>query len=415
MVTAKVMLRRAALADGRLVDIGLLDGVIASISPHDPGPLGAGFTAVQVHDLAGSLILPALVEAHAHLDKALTADIASNLTGDLGGAIDAWVLAASRNLFGFDNMVHRATQALESLLVNGATAVRSHINIGVEVGIDHLRAVQQATAGFVGLMDIQLVALMHSPITGVDGAGNRSMLAQALALGVDLVGGCPHLDPNPPGAVRVLFAAAAEAGVDIDLHTDETLEPTAMSLLDMAREVQRTGFSHRVAASHCVSLSVQSVARQREIAREVAAANIAVIPQPQTNLYLQGRAHPSSMPRGLAPISLLRDHGVVVAAGGDNVQDPFNPVGRSDPLETAALLVMAAHQIPAAAYDMVANNARRVLGLAPIGFTVGDPADFLAIEATSVRQAIANSAHCRQVFRRGRLVARSHTTTNIFR
>lgn len=415
MVPAKVVLRRALLGDGRLVDIGLVDGVIASVSRHDPGQLVEANLALEIHDLGGSLVLPALVEPHAHLDKALTADIAPNLAGDLLGAIDAWVLAASRDLFGFDNMVQRATRALESLLVSGVTAVRSHINIGVEVGIDHLRAVQTAAAGFGELMDIQLVALMHSPITGVEGAANRVMLAQALTLGIDLVGGCPHLDPNPPEAVKILFAAAAEADVDVDLHTDETLEPTAMSLLDMAREVQRTGFSRRVAASHCVSLSVQSVARQRAIAIEVAAANIAVIPQPQTNLFLQGRAHPSSMPRGLTPISLLREEGVLVAAGGDNVQDPFNPVGRSDPLETAALLVMAAHQLPDTAFDLVANDARRVLGLATVGFELGDPADFLVIEATSVRQAIADASHCRQVFHRGRLSARSHTTTNIFR
>jgi cytosine/creatinine deaminase len=408
-------LQNASIPDGAgvagaRVDIVIVEGLIQNVSPHDP----ALKPALQTTDLGGALLLSALGEPHAHLDKVLTADLAPNLTGDLMGAIDAWNLASARGLFAFDNMVERTSRALESLLLSGVTAVRTHVNIGVEVGIEHLLAVQQAARSFASMMDIQIVALMHSPITGTDGAGNRAMLAKALEAGVDLVGGCPHLDPDPTQAVAVLFAAASEAQVGIDLHTDESLDPQAMSLLEMARYVQKTGFSQRVAASHCVSLSMQPVARQREIAREVAAAAIAVIPQPQTNLYLQGRSHPTGMPRALAPISLLREAGVLVAGGGDNVQDPFNPVGRNDPLETAALLVMAGHQSPLDAFAMVAGNVRTIMGLAPMELHVGDPADFLVIEAPSVRAAIADASHNRQVFHRGRLVASSQTTSRVF-
>ena len=364
--------------------------------------------------MGAALLLAPLGEPHAHLDKVLTADVAPNLSGDLLGAIDAWVLAAQKGLFSFDDMVHRAERALTALLFSGVTAVRSHINIGTEVGIVHLLAVQQAAANFRSVMDIQLVALMHSPVTGREGAGNRAMLTQAIDAGVDLVGGCPHLDDDPVQAVKVLFDAAEQAGLDIDLHTDETLNPESLSLVTMAHTIQERGFARRVAASHCVSLCMQTEQRQVEIAQEVAAAGIAVIPQPQTNLYLQGRGFPTAMPRSLAPISTLRRAGVLVAAGGDNVQDPFNPVGRSDPLETAALLILAGHQLPHDAYDMVSRNVREVMGLAPAGLEVGDQADFIAIQATSVREAIADACHSRKVYHRGRLVASSETTRAMF-
>ena len=121
------------------------------------------------------------------------------------------------------------------------------------------------------------------------------------------------------------------------------------------------------------------------------------------------------MPRGIAPIDVLRDHGVRVAAGADNVQDPFNPMGRSDGLETAALLVMAAHQLPPAAMDLVSNAGREVLGLARVEMRVGDPADFFAITAPSVRGAIADAPRDRMVFRQGRLVARRTETATIVR
>ena len=252
-------------------------------------------------------------------------------------------------------------------------------------------------------------------MTGSDGARNRAALLKAVEVGVDLVGGCPHLDPDPRGLIDDAIKVATEAGIGIDLHVDETLDPNMLTLPLFARAIQETGFPHPVTASHCVSLSVQPVAQQVAIAKEVAAAGIAIIPLPQTNLFLQGWDRPSSMPRGIAPIDVLRDHGVRVAAGADNVQDPFNPMGRSDGLETAALLVMAAHQLPPNAMDLVSNAGREVLGLGRVDMRVGDPADFFAITAPSVRGAIADAPRDRMVFRHGRLGAQRTENSTIAR
>jgi cytosine deaminase len=136
-----------------------------------------------------------------------------------------------------------------------------------------------------------------------------------------------------------------------------------------------------------------------------AQAGVDIIALPQTNLFLQGREYTTAMPRGITPVSLLRDHGVRVSAGGDNVQDPFNPVGRSDPLETAALMIMADHQLPGPALDLVTSSAREVLGLPSAGPIVGSVADLVAIEAETERQAIADAPLGRRTYRRGLLTA----------
>ncbi len=218
-----------------------------------------------------------------------------------------------------------------------------------------------------------------------------------------------------PSRSRIALDAAADAGLGVDLHVDETLDPSMLTLRDLARAVVGSGVGPGVTASHCVSLGMQSPATQAAVAGEVAEAGISIVPLPQTNLFLQGRGHPQATPRGLTAIAALRDAGVLVAAGADNVQDPFNLVGRSDPLETAALLVMAGHVLPDDAYDMVANNVRRVMGLAPVRFEVGDPADFVAIDAPSIRGAIADAPVDRTVFRAGRLVASTSSTATIER
>jgi cytosine deaminase len=128
---------------------------------------------------------------------------------------------------------------------------------------------------------------------------------------------------------------------------------------------------------------------------------------PQTNLYLQGRGFDASPPRAITAIRALLDAGASVAAGGDNVQDVFNPMGRGDALETAGLLVTAGHLEVELAYALVSDRARSVLGLPSAGLVRGDRADLLAIAAGSAREAVATAPDDRLVLSGGRVVARS--------
>jgi cytosine deaminase len=193
------------------------------------------------------------------------------------------------------------------------------------------------------------------------------------------------------------------------------LDPSVLTLRDFAKQVIETGFDGGAAASHCVTLGMQSPAVQAEVSALVAEAGIAVFPLPQTNLFLQGRDAPTATPRGLTAVAALTEAGALVAAGADNVQDPFNLVGRSDPLETAALMVMAGHQLPEAAYDLVSTNVRKAIGLEPVTIETGSPADLLAIDAPSIRGAIADAPMSRRVFKGGRLVASADQSTTVHR
>jgi cytosine deaminase len=411
-VTEFARITNAHLADGRTVDIDLDAGCSTAVSD-------ANTTATQlgaaVHDLGGWLLLPAMAEPHAHLDKALTADLVPNPAGDLRGAIDAWIQAAESGRITHDDTVDRATTALEMLLVRGVTAVRSHVNVGAGYGATSVNAVHQARSRLEGLIQVQTVGLVHSPLTGDDGAGNRQALDEAIEAGVDLVGGCPHLEPDGPAMIKYVIQAATQAGLPLDLHVDETLDASVLTLPSYARQVIDVGFTNGVSASHCVSLGMQGPAVQHDVSVLVAEANMAVFALPQTNLFLQSRGVPTAPPRGLTALDALLDAGVTVGAGGDNVQDPFNLVGRSDPLETAALMVMVGHRSPQVAYDMVSNAPRTAMGLAPVNFQIGDPADFMAIDAPTLRAAIADAPMARRTFTAGRLVASANQQTTVHR
>ncbi len=413
------VLRNARLSDGRNVDVTVdpRDGTISSVLAAGSSPADGDTkeNAADVDDLGGWLLLPAMAEPHAHLDKALTADEIPNPAGDLMGAINAWFTAAEQGKLSYERTVERAAKALELLLVHGVTAVRTHINVTADVGIVSVKAVQEAAQAVAGLIDLQMVALTGFPMTGPESAGNRQALDSALGAGVDLIGGVPNLQDDPAAYISGVLSLAESADVDIDLHTDETLDVAVLTLRELARQVSSKGFGNMVTASHCVSLGVQTQQTQAAVAAEVADAGISVITLPQTNLFLQGRDSAVATPRGLTAVKALVDAGVEVAAGADNVQDPFNLVGRSDPLETAALMVMAGHRQPDDAYNMVSNASRRVMGLPPVNFEPGDPADFVAIDAPSLRAAMADAPMSRRVYRRGQLVAAATQQTQILR
>jgi cytosine deaminase len=396
---ASLRLRRASLAGGELVDIDCAGGRIVACEPTGANrPVGA---ACEVLDLAGMLVLPAFVEPHAHLDKAYTADILSNPTGDLAGAIAAWHGAAPAMTV--SEIAGRARRAVRAYLDSGCVAVRTHVAVGPGIGLRAVEALVEVAHEVADLVELQVVAHVGHPLAP-SGSRHATLLRDALAVGANLVGGSPHLSDDPIAETYACVEIAGEAGVGLDLHTDETLDPAMLTLEVLAKAVVASGFTGGVTASHCVSLGMQEGSVQRRVAEELAMAGIGVVTLPQTNLYLQARSVETAAPRALTALGALERAGVVVGAGGDNLQDPFNPLGRADPLEAASLLVSAGHLTVERAHHAVTAAPRRLLQLPEVEVQVGSPADLVAIGVRNLREALAEAPGERVVVRVGRVL-----------
>lgn len=389
---ADLFIHNARLADGTFTSLRISKGLVASVG-NDMQP---GDTRLDAH---GALILPAMAEAHAHLDKAFLAETVLNPTGDLMGAIVA-METAHGNITGAD-IETRAERAARVIARNGATAIRTHADLTKETGLTSVAALLAVRDRLRDLVRIEVFALTGFPSIGAEGALHRALLREAIAMGIDGIGGCPHLESDPNAANEAFLATAAEAGLPLDLHVDETLDPARFALADLAERVIASRFPHRVAASHCVSLIMQPASVQAQISERIAEAGISVIALPSSNLFLQGRDHGVGTPRALTAVAALRSAGVNVAAGADNLQDPFNPVGRGDCLETASLMVMAGHLLPDDAYFTVSNAVRTAMGLRAAGTQVGMAADLVLLPATTTREAIAFAPYERTIIRGG--------------
>jgi len=389
------VLRNATLANGTRCDIEIAGDTVTAIIP-----AGSALARPrnQELDVDGFVVVTAPAEPHAHLDKALSWDLINPPMGDLDRAIQSW--RAYSSVMTIEDIADRARRQALLMLQNGTTAIRCHVDL--LVGDDSLRgarALVQVRDELAELIDIELVALPGYDIPD-------ETVSAALEIGVDLVGGAPHLAPEPMHDLERLLAIAERHGVGVDLHTDEGLggEPT---IIRFARRVRDWPKSRSVSAGHCVRLGTLDENALGEVIAEVLASDLGIISLPITNLYLQGWGQPVSTPRGITALRALLDAGVRVGAGADNVRDPFNPVGRSDALETASLLVTAGHLTLAEAYAAVSNGARSVMALPPAGPTAGARAELLAVRGSSLSDIIANAPADRYVIHAGRLVAHS--------
>ena len=367
-MTNSILFTNAQLIDGSTVDISTDNGLFAWIGSPTQSPVPCDRTI----DLNGFIVSSPFVEPHAHLDKAFLADRISNPAGDLMGAIKG--LEEVRSTITHQDIVERATRAVKLMSQNGVTSIRTHADTTLSGGLSSVLALLEVKQNCSHFMNIQVAMLLEWPLTGTLGKERQALARDAISAGIDVIGGCPHLDPDPRGAVEFLLSLAIDAQLPLDLHADENMRSDSSDLEHLADVVIRDNVSHQMNASHCVSLSTRPEYDIDRIAAKVATAGITITALPQTNLFLQERGVSTNPARAITPIHRLQQAGVVVAAGADNLQDPFNLVGRGDPLEIASLLMISAHSTANQAIQMVSSNAHRAVHGVTSSLAVGEPA-----------------------------------------
>ena len=382
-MTTSILFTNAQLIDGSIVDVATDNGLITWIGPTNNSPV----VCDQNVNLNGYVLSSSFVEPHAHLDKAFLADRISNPSGDLMGAIRG--LEAVRTTITHKDLVERATRAVHLMSKNGVTSIRTHADTTISGGLSSIHALLEVKKNCAHFMDIQVAMLLEWPVTGLAGKEHQALARDAISAGIDVVGGCPHLDPDPRGAVDFLLNLAVESGLPLDLHADENMRPDSSNLEHLADMVLRANLSHQINASHCVALSSRSEADIDRIAAKVSEAGITVTALPQTNLFLQERGVSTNPARAITPIHRLHRAGVCVAGGADNLQDPFNLIGRADPLEIASLLMISAHVTADIAMQMISTDAHQAVHASRRDLTAGQSANFVALPATNLRESIA--------------------------
>jgi len=340
---------------------------------------------VTVVDAGGRLVVPVFAEPHVHLDRAFSTAITGwNRSGLLDEAVERFIGSIDRMTA--DSLMPGALRALKLLGDAGVGHVRTHTAVGGALGFRAWDAVEQA-ASLVPDVEVRQVAM---PITSnLHQPEIASWVREAAARGAVAVGGAPWRAEDPTAATWAAAELAAELGIALDLHVDETDDPSVDTLPVLASAVESTGLGGTAIATHCCSLAGRPEAVARAEAEALGRAGVAVVVCPVSNLCLQGRR---TGVRGIAPVAWLHEASVTVGVGLDNLCDVVVAVGSADPLRAAWLLAIAGHLTGerdlAWVGAAVTRGNRRLCGL-PDGLSPGSPADVLMIDATSLAEAVA--------------------------
>jgi len=406
-----LLVRGGTLADGHTdIDIAVQDGRIVEMRP------AIAASAAREIDASGHLVSAPFVDAHFHLDATLALGFEGrhNESGTLAEGIRIW--NAIRGAIPADDFRRRALTYCDLAVSQGLLAIRSHVDVtdpkltAVEVLLDVKRAVAP-------YLDLQLVAFPQMGyFAAPDTAGN---LKRALDMGVDVVGGIPHLEPTMElgrQSVTALLTIAAERGLLADLHCDENDDPMSRYVEQLAYETKRLGLQGRAAGSHLTSMHSMDNFYAARLITMMADADVPVIANPLANMFLQGRFDTYPKRRGLTRIPELMAAGCTVAAGHDSMLDPWYPLGRADMLDVAFMTVHAAHLSSHAGmrdcFRLVTELAAKIMGLEGYGLAVGNPADMVVLQAADLVEAIRLRPARLAVIRRGKVIAETARVTS---
>ena len=385
-----MLLTNARLPQRVLADIEIADGRIAAI--HAPGAGGADQPKL---DIGGRLVTPAFVEGHIHLDK--THWGAPRLPHVEGHTVRERIAAerVARHRVALP-VEARAAALVRTLIANGVTRTRSHIDIDNDVGLANLEAVLTVRERYRDWIDIELVAFPQSGVLTERGAPD--LLAAALANGADLVGGLDPqgFDGDAAGQLDIVFSLAERSGKGVDIHLHDGGETGAAELRDIAARTVALGMQGRVAVSHAFALGSIAPRLFEATADALARAGVAIM-----------TSCPPSAPA--PPVKALRRRGVTVFAGSDNIRDCWSPYGNGDPLDRAAIIAVRHEMFTDAeleeAFALITGEADKALGDARRGLEVGAVADLVVIEASSVADAVVERPPRAMVLRAGRIAA----------
>ena len=103
-------------------------------------------------------------------------------------------------------------------------------------------------------------------------------------------------------SVTELCEIAAERGLMVDMHCDETDDPLSRHIEQLAYETQRLGLQGRVAGSHLTSMHSMDNYYVSKLLPLIAEAGVSAIPNPLINIMLQGRHDTYPKRRGMTRV-----------------------------------------------------------------------------------------------------------------
>lgn len=392
-----------------LADIDIADGRIVAIRPAG----GSAVAGLPQCDLDGGQAWACFVDPHTHIDKGHIWPRAANPDGSRAGAIAA-VDEDTRANWTAADVARRMDFSLRCAYAHGVAAIRTHIDSYPPQHAVTWPVLPEIRAEWAGRIDLQFSALVTIPL--YEDEAFAAELADTVAASGGVLGAVTTNQPVTDALLDRVFELAADRGLDLDFHVDETGDPDAATLAMIAEATLRNRFGKRsgsrsagrVVVGHCCAVAQQPGDRVDRVLDLVAEAGLHVVSLPMCNMYLQDRGDGRTPRwRGVTLLHEMKARGISVSIGSDNTRDPFHAYGDLDGLEVFTQAAKIAHlDHPVGDWPQaVTRTPADAMGLADAGrVRVGGPADLVLFRARFYSELLSRPQTDRVVLRQGRAI-----------
>jgi len=381
-------------------DIGFERGRIAAVEPN----LRADAPS---HDAQGCLCCGGLVETHIHLDKSRIADRAPpEPSREQPNQMQR--VQAVKSTFTVEDIYTRAKASLEDCIKHGTTRIRTHAEIDLPVGTKCIEALTQLQKEYAWAVDLEICAFAQEGLSNAPEADKA--LVRALETGAKVIGGAPNYDPDHGAQIRRVFDLARRYDIDVDMHIDSGHDPASLDLHLVAELTEKHNYGGRVAMGHVTKVTGLPMNKQKDIAKKLADAGVAVTALPATDLFVLGRHVDHHIPRCVADLNMFAEAGCNCSISSNNILNPFTPLGDGSLIRMANLhaniLQVARAERMAELFNMISERSARLINARDYGIKVGSKADVTIIDAPTPQHAVAANSPVLAVFKNGRQTVR---------
>jgi len=264
---------------------------------------------------------------HAHFDKAYLISPA-NLALGFADMEKKWELYRHlKENYTHEDLVERISRGLQTVLDQGSQYCRTMIDADSIVGLKPIHAAVEVKKRFSGKIRFEIGV---QPLEGVIDEATRKQYIEACKL-ADFCGGLPSRDRGQEEKhLDIVFQTAKEMNKMVEVHVDQENNPLQNETELLCRKTIEHGMQGRVYGIHSISVSAKQESEQDRICALCKEADVGIVLCPSAALSMKMLPMESPLHNSIGPFVKLKQAGVRVYLGIDNIADLFMPVVDGD-------------------------------------------------------------------------------------